>query len=440
MSTRTPQEIWQAALGELQVEVSKANYHTWFRKTSGVRFQDGIFLVGVPNTFVGEYLDKNQRSLIARVLTGILQTSITVDFIITDGFRPVLETRTLPLFNPRYAFDTFVVGKSNEFAFAAAARVAEHPGQNFNPLYIHGGSGLGKTHLLHAIGKEAVTRELKVVCVSAEQYTNELVTSIREKTTEEFRQRFRNTDMLLLDDIQFFNGKEQTEENFFHTFNQLHYSNKQIVVTSDRPPKALPLLKERLRSRLEWGLVADLQPPDFDTRLAVLQSRAKRERISISSEALEFIALQIKDNIRAMEGSLSRVIAYAELLKSAVTPDVAARALDGIAVKEAEIKLLSPGIIAETVCGAFNVTLSQLRGRQRDQNTVMARQVCTYIMRQETDCSLSDIGRELGGRSPATISYGYEKIASGINDDPYLRRQVFNIQQMLHGITGNKSQ
>jgi len=372
MSTRTPQEIWQAALGELQVEVSKANYHTWFRKTSGVRFQDGIFLVGVPNTFVGEYLDKNQRSLIARVLTGILQTSITVDFIITDGFRPVLETRTLPLFNPRYAFDTFVVGKSNEFAFAAAARVAEHPGQNFNPLYIHGGSGLGKTHLLHAIGKEAVTRELKVVCVSAEQYTNELVTSIREKTTEEFRQRFRNTDMLLLDDIQFFNGKEQTEENFFHTFNQLHYSNKQIVVTSDRPPKALPLLKERLRSRLEWGLVADLQPPDFDTRLAVLQSRAKRERISISSEALEFIALQIKDNIRALEGSLNRVIAYAELLKSAVTPDVAARALDGIAGKEAEIKLLSPGIIAETVCGAFNDTLSELRGRQRDQNTVMA--------------------------------------------------------------------
>jgi chromosomal replication initiator protein len=433
VNNRSPKEIWEAALGELQIEVSKANYHTWFHKTVGLNYQDNQFTIGVPNTFVAEYLDKNQHSLVARVLTGILHDDVRLDFRVTENDSKLFTERNrLPLFNPRYTFDTFVVGNSNQLAYAAATKVAENPGQTFNPLFIHGGSGLGKTHLLHAIGNHAAAEDLKVLCVSAEQYTNELVTSIRNKTMDDFRDKFRSTDMLLVDDIQFFSGKEQTEENFFHTFNQLHYANRQVVVTCDRPPKELPMLKEALRSRFEWGLVADLQAPDYSTRLAVLKSKARAKGTEITPEALEFIALQIKDNMRSLEGSLNRVVAYAELLHSAVTPEMAARALDGVAGIKPELPPVSPTLIAETVAVAFQVTLSQLKGRQRDQQTVIARQVCMYLMRQETECSLSDIGRELGGRSPATISYAYEKIAGNINDDPHLRRQVYNIQQVLH--------
>jgi chromosomal replication initiator protein len=433
MKTRSPQEIWEAALGELQIEVNKANFHTWFQKTVGIGFQDNQFAIGVPNTFVAEYLEKNQRSLVARVLTGILHSDVRPEFRVTESIgKPLKEKNLLPLFNPRYTFDTFVVGNSNQLAYAAATRVAENPGQTFNPLFIHGSSGLGKTHLLHAIGNHAAAEKFNVLCVSAEQYTNELVTAIRDKAMDDFRNKFRSVDMLLVDDVQFFGGKEQTEENFFHTFNQLHYANRQVVVTCDRPPQALPMIKQQLRSRLEMGLVADLQAPDFKTRLAVLQSKATGKGADITPEALEYIALQIKDNMRALEGSLNRVIAYAELLHAAVTPETAARALDGIAGKKLELPPPSPGLIAETVAGVFQITLSQLKGRQRDQNTVLARQVCSYLMRQETEYSLSEIGKELGGRSPATISYAYEKIAGTINDDPQLRRQVYNIQQALH--------
>jgi chromosomal replication initiator protein len=433
MVSRPAPEIWDAVLGQLQLEVSKANFRTWLSKTTGLDNPDGRFVVGVPNTFISEYLENNLRSLIEKALSSILHKEIRVEFCVSsEAEKPSKETSKLPLFNPRYTFDTFVVGNSNNLAYAASSKVVENPGLAFNPLFLYGGAGLGKTHLLHAIGNQAVAKNLAVLYVSAEQYTNELVTAIREKSTDEFRRKFRNVDMLLVDDVQFFAGKEQTEENFFHTFNELHSHNHQIVVASDKPPKSIATLKERLRSRLEWGLVADLQPPDFGTRLGILQRKAEYDGVDINTDVLEFIALQIKENIRALEGSLNRVVAYSKLLRTMITPDIAARALEDIACKEPRLAPITPGLIAETVAGTFQLTLSDLRGRRRDEATVLARQMCMYLMRQETNCSLSEIGKELGDRSPATISYAYEKMSNSINNDPHLKRQVFNIQQKLY--------
>lgn len=433
MSERSAHEMWETALGELQVEVNKTNYQTWFKKTTGLSLADGVFVIGVPNTFVAEYLERNQRSLIERVLTGVLRAPVRLEFRVAGGAQGLGPGKTpLPLFYPNHTFDNFVVGDSNRLAYAAAAKVAESPGTSYNPLFIHGSSGLGKTHLLHAIGNQAAVENLNVLCVTAEQYTNELVSSIREKNTEDFRRKYRSLDMLLVDDVQFFGGKEQTEENFFHTFNDLHGANRQIVVTCDRSPQNLPNFKERLRSRLGWGLVADLQAPDYQTRVALLKAKAERDGIDIKGSVLEFIALQIKENVRALEGSLNRVVAYSRLLHEMVTPDLAARAIEDIASKQPRLAPVTPSLILETVAGAFQVTMSDLKGRRRDENTALARQVCMFLLREETDSSLAGIGKELGDRSPATISYGHEKVAESLNNDPHLRRRVFDIRQTLH--------
>jgi chromosomal replication initiator protein len=440
MIARPAPEIWEAALGQLQLEVSKPNFSTWLSKTVGMECRDHRFVVGVPNTFIAEYLEKNQRSLIEKALTGILRDDVKVEFRVSaSAEKPGAARTNLPLFNPRYTFDTFVVGNSNNLAYAAAAKVVENPGLAFNPLFLYSAAGLGKTHLLHAIGTRAALNHMAVLYVSAEQYTNELVTAIREKSTDEFRKKFRNVDMLLVDDVQFFAGKEQIEENFFYTFNELHSSNRQIVVAGDQAPQSITAMKERLRSRLEWGLVADLQPPDFDTRMGILQNKAERDAITIKPDVLEYIALQVKENIRALEGSLNRVVAYSKLLNTEVTPEIAARALTDIASKEPKLAPITPHLITETVAGTYQLTLSDLRGRRRDEVTAQARQICMYLMRQETECSLSEIGRELGDRSPATISYAYEKMSDAINNDPHLKRQVFNIQQKLYSARSTRS-
>ncbi len=433
MNTRSAQEIWETALGELQIEVSKSNFCTWFIKTTGIRFENSKFSIGVPNTFVAEYLEQNQYSLIERVLAGVTHAEVNLEFQVVNGNKQnVAEQSRLPLFNPRYTFDNFVVGNSNNLAYAAAMKVAEHPGENFNPLYIHGRSGLGKTHLLHAIGSHAAKNNLKVMCVSAEQYTNELVTSIRERTTDEFRHKFRTVDLLLLDDIQFFTGKEQTEESFFHTFNELHGNNHQVVITSDRPPKAITGIKDRMLSRFEWGLVADLQSPDFETRIGVLKAKSHRDGIELKDDVLEFLALQVKENIRALEGSLNRVIAYAKMLHTPITTGVAARAIDNLASTRIAMAPVTPGYIMETVAGFYQLTLSDIKGRRRDEATTLARQTAMYLMREETECSLADIGKEIGGRSPATISYAYDKMTAALNNDSRLRRRVVDIRQKLH--------
>ena len=343
---RSAQQIWEAALGELQIQVNKPNYRTWLEKTSGISFQGDTFAIGVPNTFVAEYLEKNQRSLIEKVLTGITLQEVQVQFEVNGSQQyrpsghksqrkaPPSQQASLPLFNPRYTFDSFIIGSCNQLAYTAALRVAQNPGNSYNPLFIYGGAGLGKTHLLHAIGHVALAQNMKVLYVRAEEYTNQLVHALREKSTEEFRDKYRSADILLVDDVQFFGGKMQTEENFYHTFDELHNANHQIAVTSDRPPRSMPSLEGRLRSRFEWGLVTDVQAPDFETRLAILQAKASHIEVDVSADVLEFIALQIQQSIRALEGSLNRVIAYANLIRAILTPEVAAQALKDIAGNE----------------------------------------------------------------------------------------------------------
>ena len=449
MEARSAQQIWEAALGELQIQVNKPNYHTWLDKTVGLSHQDDQFFIAVPNTFVAEYLDKNQRSLIEKVLTGIIHHEVTVQFHVDSSHpnsaasygnqarnAPAHQT-SLPLFNPKYTFNSFVVGSCNQLAHAAAIRIAQNPGNSYNPLFIYGGAGLGKTHLLHAIGHTALANNIKVLYVRAEHYTNDLMNAIREKNTEEFRNKYRSVDMLLVDDVQFFSGKGQTGENFFHTFDELHNANRQIAITSDRPPKSIPLLPDRLRSRFEWGLVTDIQTPDFETRLAILEAKAKQNGANVSAAVLEFIALQIQQNIRALEGSLNRVVAYAKLIRTILTPELAAQALKDIADNEPQTSTVTPGLIIEAVVNSFQLTPSDLKGRKRDEATALARQVAMYLIRQETDYSLAAVGQELGGRSPATVTHAYQKIANDIHNSPTLGRKIFDIQKIIYSRSKN---
>jgi len=446
MEAGSAQQIWETALGELQIQVNKPNYRTWLEKTAGLSYQDNQFVVGVPNTFVAEYLDKNQRSLIEKTLIGLTGRDTKVLFQVdarhqnSSGSYSVRE-EPRPRFNPKYTFDSFVTGSCNRLAYAAALGVAENPGHSYNPLFIYGGPGLGKTHLLHAIGHAALANHIQVLYVSSEQFTNEFIKAIQERKTEEFRNKYRSLDMLLIDDIHFITGKEQTEESFFHTFNELHNNNRQIVITSDRSPKAMPLYKtkrracvpveERLCSRFEWGLIVDIQPCDFETRLAILQAKAKQRGQNVALDVLEFIAQRIQQNIRELEGSLNRVIAYAKLLKALVTPEIAAQALEDIATKQPKGASITRAGVIEAVASSFQLATIDIKSRKRDKETALARQVAMYLIRQETNSSLAQIGRELGGREPITVSSACKKIANTINNNAYLRQKILDIQQNL---------
>jgi len=436
------QEIWEAALGELQVQVNKSNYRTWLQKTVGLFYQDGQFVVGVPNTFISEYLDKNQRSLIEKTLIGITNHDIKVVFQVanrhnsTESYSaqeetpPVPRTST-PRFNPKYTFDSFIIGNGNRLAYAAAMGVAENPGRSYNPLFIYGGVGLGKTHILHAIGQVALANHLNVLYVSAEQFTNEFVLAIRHKQTEEFHNKYRSVDMLLIDDIHFISGKEQTEESFFHTFNELHNANRQIAITSACPPKAMPLLEKRLLSRFEWGLIADIQLPDLETRLAILQAKAEQQIVKISLDVLTFIAQRAEQNVRELEGSLNRVVAYSRLTGASPTPELAAQALEDIARKAPKEFTATTKQIIQAAADSFQLLPAELRSRKRDKKTALARQVTMYLLRRETDSSLTQIGKDLGDRDHATVIHACEKVASELEGNPSLTRKVREILRKL---------
>lgn len=448
VETGSAYKIWQTALGEIQVQVSKPNYHTWFEKTTGLTFKDNQFTIGVPNTFVAEYLDKNQRSMIEKTLIGLTQSAIEVNFCINgrhdkpaenhtgESLMPVRQVRCSGI-NPRYTFDTFIVSNCNRMAHAAARGVADNPGHGYNPLFIYGGVGLGKTHLLHAIGHVAQGNGTDVLYVSAEHFTNDFIRAVRDKKTDEFREKYRNAGMLLVDDIQFICGKEQTEECFFHTFNELHNACRQIVVTCDCPPRSVPVMEERLRSRFEWGLTTGIEPPDHDTRLAILRSKARRDGIEVAPDILELIAARNQRNIRELEGSLNRVIAYAHLLKLTPTLEMAEKAMADIASKQPVTgPAPTPDYILKVVAEFCGASVATLKSHKRDRQSTLARQVAMYLIRRLTDCSLECIGKEMGNREPISVSSACRKIAAGVNTDPELKQKVTALEQRFN-LTGS---
>ncbi len=335
------------------------------------------------------------------------------------------------MLNPRYTFSTFIVGKSNQLAHAASLAVAENPGSVYNPLFFYGGVGLGKTHLLHAIGHVGESDGLNVLYVTSEKFTNEIINAIRFQQTEEFRAKYRQIDILLVDDIQFIAGKESTEEEFFHTFNTLHDANKQIVVSSDRPPKAIHSLQDRLRSRFEWGLLADIQPPEYEHRLAILRSKAESLRFAVPASVIEFIARPECNSVRELEGALNRVIAYATLHDAALSVNVAAQALEHIYSGNKIPSTLTPAEVLEGVCRYYNVDIERMRSKQREREIVWPRQVAMYLMRQETTASLLQIGAELGGRDHTTIMHGWEKVQAEVANNDRVRREIAAVLESL---------
>ena len=342
-------------------------------------------------------------------------------------------TATRGMLNPRFTFDRFIIGSSNRLASAACMAVADHPAQAYNPLFLYGGVGLGKTHLLHAIGNAALDRdpEINVLYVSSEKFTNDLIESIRRQQTEEFRIRYRNIDILLIDDIQFIAGKDATQEEFFHTFNTLHTVGKQVVMTSDRPPKAILTLEERLRSRFEWGLIVDIQMPDYETRTAILRTKAEQMTVDVPAGVIDFLAQRIQSNIRELEGSLNRVVAYAKLNGTPITVDSAAAALSDLLDNSHKKRVTSDSIL-RTVCEYYGVDMRAVQGRGRSRNIVGPRQVAMYLLREETDASLVDIGAMLGGRDHTTIMYGCDKIAEEITTDNRLKQEINSIRERLY--------
>ncbi|NJC96182.1 MAG: chromosomal replication initiator protein DnaA [Anaerolineales bacterium] len=441
------EQAWQSVLGQLQMEMPRASFDTWVRDTRPVSYQDGTLVIGVRNAYARDWLESRLASTVNRLLIGIMNSTVDVNFIVNGiESEPAVVDETPPsapepaeayeqpsrslTMNPRYIFDTFVVGSGNRLAHAACLAVAEKPARAYNPLFVYGGVGLGKTHLLHAIGNACQTRGLRVLYVSSEEFTNDLITAIRTHTTQAFRDKYRSMDVLLIDDIQFIAGKESTQEEFFHTFNTLHGQDKQIIVSSDRPPKALVTLEERLRSRFEWGLTVDIQPPDLETRLAILRSKAERAGRQIPHEILETIAQRVQSNIRELEGALNRILAFADLSGSPLTPNLVDVALADLLPQRSDVE---PEKIIELVAREWQITVDALLGRDRSHKIAQPRQVAMYLLRKETDASLPQIGEALGGRDHTTVMYAIEKIANEIETKTDLRRRVVSVKQQLYG-------
>jgi chromosomal replication initiator protein len=435
---------WQATLGQLETEMSRAAFETWVRSAELVSYVDDTFTVGVQNAYARDYLESRLSSSVEQLLSGFMNSPQQVRFVVwhkdSESVESAPQTEVddaiveepcnAPALNERYTFDNFVVGPSNRLAYAACMAVAESPAKAYNPLFLYGGVGLGKTHLLYAIGNAVAKRGLQVLYVSSEEFTNDHINSIRTHTTVAFRERYRQTDVLLVDDIQFIAGKESTQEEFFHTFNTLHGLNKQIVVSSDRSPKALLPLEERMRSRFEWGLTADIQLPDLETRIAVLRSKAERSGRKVPDEILEAIARQFQSNIRELEGALTRVLAFADLTNQPLTMQLVNVALTDLLPLRREVQ---PSQVVDAVADVFGIPTERLLGRDRSHEVALPRQVAMYLLREEINVSLPQIGAAMGGRDHTTVMYACEKVADMIESDDRLRRQVVQIKDQLYG-------
>ncbi len=548
-------QVWQAALGELQVKVPGPSFQTWLKNTSITDFQDNVAVIAVPSNFAKEWLEKRFSKQIAETLNNVLGHKVEVRFEVKTPTRSVAgatrsihalegvgvekEVRELPMavggnvanpyagkagnggygsqssaapkqiyggrdaanpasegfgtaggnvtnnvtnlvsrnngapansgmsgpgrlshnqvspvpqgkrsgavqfemsleeaamLNPRYLFDSFIVGKSNQLAHAACRAVAEKPALSYNPLFLYGGVGLGKTHLLHAIGHDAMQRipGIKVLYVTSEKFTNDLINAIREQRNENFRNMYRTADILLIDDVQFIAGKESTQDEFFHTFNALHGANKQIVLTSDRPPKAILTLEERLRSRFEWGLIADIQPPDLETRTAILRAKAETMPVGVPGEVLDYIARKVQSNIRELEGALNRIVAYAQLNSTSITVDLAAASLNELGANSRR-RPVNHERIVETVSSFFNLEPEDLKTGSRSREVLVPRQIAMYLMREETETPFIQIAAYFGKRDHTTAMHSYEKIEGLVESDNQMRQDVLTIRQMLYG-------
>ncbi len=457
-------DVWQETLKRMEQEVSRLVFTTWIKSAMPLSATDTTFEIGVPKKFVKEWIEDNYSSRIQQVLQEItgesLQLKITnldikdedeVTSPVVQQVRPaaqapapepapVIEVQTAAeaesanaqaadeapaLLNPKYTFESFVIGNSNRFAHAASLAVAEVPAKVYNPLFLYGGVGLGKTHLMHAIGNRIQQNHpyLKVLYISSEKFTNELINSILHGNPEAFRQKYRNIDCLLVDDIQFLSKKEHTQEEFFHTFNTLHDANKQIIISSDRPPKEIPTLEDRLRSRFEWGLITDIQAPDLETRIAILRKKALQENIAIPNEIMVYIASRIDNNIRELEGALIRVIAFASLKKEPLSLDMATEALKGLLADNVG-RPVTIEKIKEIVASYFRLKLEDLIAKKRTRNVAYPRQIAMYLAREMTDSSLPRIGEVFGGRDHTTVIHAYEKISKERADDAKLDQTI----------------
>ena len=436
-------QAWQATLGQLQMEMPKATYDTWVKDTKFINHKDGTFIISVQNAYARDWLENRLTSTATKMLSGIMDAPQKILFtlqtneeeVVEQEEEVVLSSKPYPAAqvqegscNSRYNFSNFVVGPNNRMAHAASQAVAENPANAYNPLFLYGGVGLGKTHLLHAIGSEIDRRGMNTLYVSSEEFTNDLINAIRKHDTSSFRERYRKIDVLLIDDIQFIAGKESTQEEFFHTFNTLHGQNKQIVISSDRPPKAMVTLEERLRSRFEWGLIVDIQPPELETRLAILRAKAEKAKRQVDNDILEYIAHQIQSNIRELEGALTRVLAFSDLRGKPLDLEMAKIALVDFLP---EVGAPDSNQILDTVAKAFNLTNEELLSRNRSKSIALPRQIAMYLLREVGNASLPQIGEQLGGRDHTTVMYACEKVADLIERDDMFRRQVFQIRDQL---------
>jgi len=461
------QQIWEAVLGDLELSLSKANFTTWFKGTFILGLDDKGVIIGVPNAFTKSWLEKKYSSELLKALRNITEThlkeiafkvaSLKKEFnrqefsaeTLKHGLvgekeksfndhimaSPALTSSNVFGLNPKYNFTAFIVGKNNELAHAAAQAVSANPGITYNPLFIYGGAGLGKTHLIQAIGHEILHQrpEHKILYITCEKFTNDFINSVSSGKAASFKNAYRSVDVLLIDDIQFLAGKEGTQEEFFHTFNALHQNNKQVVLTSDRPPKSIPALENRLLSRFEWGMIADISQPDLETRLAILEAKALEKQYQLNKEILNYLAVNIASNIRELEGALNRIIAYHQLNAIVPTLESVKKILAGLTTN-LQKKSLTPKDILHTVAHFFDVAIDDILGASREKKLVTPRQIIMFLMREEIKSSYPTIGEELGGRDHTTAIHAVEKIRNDYDNDEKIRREIEQIRQRLYNL------
>lgn len=445
------EQLWQAVLGEIELNLSKANFTTWFKSTFISSYENGKIVISVPNTFTKAWLEKKYHKEIAGAISNIAGENIKEIFYKVEtkkagtisellkkmdmkkngavASKPIAVNRFG--LNNRYTFNNFIVGKSNELAHAACQAVAANPGYAYNPLFVYGGVGLGKTHLLQGIGHELSKKTDKILYVTCERFTNDYIQAVRNGLAKDFKDHYRNVDLLLIDDIQFMGGKDGTQQEFFHTFNELHQTNKQIVISSDRPPKAIPALEKRLLSRFEWGMIADISLPDLETRMAILEAKCREKNYLLEENILNYIANNIQSNIRELEGALNRLIAYYEFNNSIPTIETTQSILGNI-INDFQSKSTTPKIILEAVSKYFDIHIKDIIGKSRKKELVVPRQITMYLMREEINTSFPTIGHELGGRDHTTAMHAHNKIRKEVKEDERTKQNINSIKQLIY--------